>query len=77
MEEIAQDVRYCREIQSEVMDSHSINLKIRRNYMNENDDYWQRYRFTRLADGSGYWTYARRFHASQEDDLLALVKAQA
>lgn len=55
MEEIAQDVRYCRELQSEVMDSHSINLKIRRNYMNENDDYWQRYRFTRLADGSGYW----------------------
>ena len=55
MEEIAQDVRYCREIQSEVMSSHSINLKIRRNYMNENNDYWQRYRFTRLADGSGYW----------------------
>ena len=27
-------------------------------------------------DGSGYWTYARRFHAGQEDDLLALVKAQ-
>ena len=42
MEEIAQDVRYCREIQSEVMSSHSINLKIRRNYMNENNDYWQR-----------------------------------
>lgn len=55
MEEIAQDVRYCRELQAEVMDSRSINLKIRRNYKNENDDYWQKYRFTELADGSGYW----------------------
>ena len=28
-------------------------------------------------DGSGYWTYARRFHDGQEEDLRALVKAQA
>ena len=28
-------------------------------------------------DGSDYWTYARRFHDGQEDDLRALVKAQS
>lgn len=55
MEEIAQDVRYCRELQAEAVDSHNINLKIRRNYKNEDEDYWQRYRFTQLSDGRGYW----------------------
>lgn len=55
MEEIAQDVRYCRELQSEVMDSHSVNLKIRRNYKNENNDYWQYYRFTRLSEDGTFW----------------------
>lgn len=55
MEEIAQDVRYCRELQSEVMDSRNVNLKIRRNYKNENNDYWQYYRFTRLTDEGTFW----------------------
>lgn len=55
MEEIAQDVRYCRELKAEVLDSRNVNLKIRRNYKNENDDYWQSYRFTKLPDGESFW----------------------
>lgn len=55
MEEIAQDVRYCRELRAEVLDSRNVNLKIRRNYKNENDDYWQSYRFTRLSDDGPFW----------------------